>query len=75
MSNLLTPLDSSDEKIDRLDDLCQFAKNHPFWNNRLFVACLRGELNRQDFIYIFSQYYLYSKNFTRYVAGVMANCD
>jgi pyrroloquinoline quinone (PQQ) biosynthesis protein C/mannose-6-phosphate isomerase-like protein (cupin superfamily) len=75
MSKLLTPLDSSANKIDRLDDLDRFAKNHPFWSNRLFLACLRGELTRQDFIYIFSQYYLYSKNFTRYVAGVMANCD
>jgi len=75
MSNLLTPLARSEKKIDRLDDLYQFVKNHPFWNNSLFLACLRGELNRQDFIYIFSQYYLYSKNFTRYVAGIMANCD
>jgi quercetin dioxygenase-like cupin family protein/pyrroloquinoline quinone (PQQ) biosynthesis protein C len=75
MSNLLTPLARSEKKIDRLDDLYQFVKNHSFWNNSLFLACLRGELNRQDFIYIFSQYYLYSKNFTRYVAGIMANCD
>ncbi len=58
-----------------LDNLNHFAKNHPFWNNRLFVACLAGELTRNDFTYIFSQYYLYSKNFTRYIAGVMANCD
>ncbi len=58
-----------------LDNLNHFAKNHSFWNNRLFAACLAGELTRDDFTYIFSQYYLYSKNFTRYIAGVMANCD
>jgi mannose-6-phosphate isomerase-like protein (cupin superfamily)/pyrroloquinoline quinone (PQQ) biosynthesis protein C len=64
-----------EQKLERLDELHEFAENHPFWQNRLFTACLRGELTREDFIYIFSQYYLYSKNFTRYVAGVMANCD
>jgi mannose-6-phosphate isomerase-like protein (cupin superfamily)/pyrroloquinoline quinone (PQQ) biosynthesis protein C len=58
-----------------LDSLSQFAKNHSFWDNRLFAACLAGELTRDDFTYLFSQYYLYSKNFTRYIAGVMANCD
>lgn len=58
-----------------VDDLNEFVQHHPFWHNRLFSACVAGELSREDFSYIFSQYYLYSKNFTRYIAGVMANCE
>jgi mannose-6-phosphate isomerase-like protein (cupin superfamily)/pyrroloquinoline quinone (PQQ) biosynthesis protein C len=58
-----------------IDSLNKFVENHPFWNNKLFTACLNGELSREDFAYIFAQYYLYSKNFTRYIAGVMANCE
>lgn len=69
----LSQIESCENNL--LDRLNHFAQNHPFWNNRLFAACLAGELTRDDFTYIFSQYYLYSKNFTRYIAGVMANCD
>ena len=58
-----------------LDSLNEFVQNHYFWKNRLFSACSAGELTREDFVYIFAQYYLYSKNFTRYIAGVMANCE
>jgi pyrroloquinoline quinone (PQQ) biosynthesis protein C/mannose-6-phosphate isomerase-like protein (cupin superfamily) len=48
---------------------------HPFWSNKLFKACAAGTLTKDDFKFIFSQYYLYSKNFTRYLAALMANCD
>ena len=48
---------------------------HPFWNNRFFKACTAGVLSKEDFKFMFSQYYLYSKNFTRYLAALMANCD
>jgi pyrroloquinoline quinone (PQQ) biosynthesis protein C/mannose-6-phosphate isomerase-like protein (cupin superfamily) len=61
--------------VSELDRLNKFVKNHSFWNNRMFKACLAGELSKSDFAYIFAQYYLYSKNFTCYIAGVMANCD
>lgn len=50
-------------------------REHPFWSNRLFTACAAGTLTRDDFKFIFAQYYLYSKNFTRYLAALMANCD
>jgi pyrroloquinoline quinone (PQQ) biosynthesis protein C/mannose-6-phosphate isomerase-like protein (cupin superfamily) len=49
--------------------------DHPFWTNRFFKACAAGTLTREDFQFVFSQYYLYSKNFTRYIAALMANCD
>jgi pyrroloquinoline quinone (PQQ) biosynthesis protein C/quercetin dioxygenase-like cupin family protein len=48
---------------------------HPFWQNRLFRACAAGSLDREDFALIFSQYYLYSQSFTRYLAALMANCE
>ncbi len=58
-----------------LERLNRMVQEHPFWDNSLFRACKQGELSRQEFAYIFSQYYLYSKNFTRYLAAVMANCE
>ncbi|AKG20404.1 iron-containing redox enzyme family protein [Calothrix sp. 336/3] len=75
MLHLSTSLNTTEQTNHQLDKLHSFVENHPFWQNRFFTACLQGELTKQDFIEIFSQYYLYSKNFTRYVAGVMANCD
>jgi len=58
-----------------LDQLHRAEQRHPFWTNRLFVACKAGHLTLEDYRFIFSQYYLYSKNFTRYLAAIMANCD
>lgn len=48
---------------------------HPFWDNRLFRACASGALTREDFRYVFSQYYLYTRSFTRVLAALMANCE
>ncbi len=48
---------------------------HPFWQSPLLAAFTQGALSRDDLRYVFSQYHLYSKNFTRFVAAVMANCD
>jgi pyrroloquinoline quinone (PQQ) biosynthesis protein C/quercetin dioxygenase-like cupin family protein len=48
---------------------------HPFWTNPLLAAFAQGTLSRDDLRYVFSQYHLYSKNFTRFVAAVMANCE
>jgi pyrroloquinoline quinone (PQQ) biosynthesis protein C/mannose-6-phosphate isomerase-like protein (cupin superfamily) len=50
-------------------------QEHSFWNNRFFKACLAGHLTKEDCKFIFGQYYLYSKNFTRYLSALMANCD
>lgn len=79
-SELSTPTiqksaDTPSDIAASLDSLNEFVQNHYFWKNRLFSACSAGELTREDFVYIFAQYYLYSKNFTRYIAGVMANCE
>lgn len=58
-----------------LAQLRTLQAEHPFWNNRLFKACNAGTLSKEDFRFIYGQYYLYSKNFTRYIAALMANCD
>src|SRR5262245_53417796 len=71
-------LGTSTSNLDRLlvlDQLHHAEQRHPFWSNRLFSACKAGHLTLGDFRFIFSQYYLYSKNFTRYLAAIMANCD
>lgn len=54
--------------------LQQEMAQHPLWTCRLLVACQQGKLSRDDFRYVFSQYYGYSRNFTRYLAAVMASC-
>ncbi len=48
---------------------------HPFWNNRLFRAFTAGWLTLDDVRYVFSQYAHYSKNLTRFIGAVMANCE
>ena len=48
---------------------------HPLWKCQLLQACERGHLTREDFTFIFSQYYLYSRNFTRYLAALMTVCE
>ena len=59
----------------RLQPLLAFESAHSFWNNSLFAACRAGTLTKADFQFVFAQYYLYSKNFTRYLSGLMANLD
>ena len=61
--------------VELLAKLKDLGNSHPFWKNRLFRACSAGYLTIEDFRFIFSQYYLYSKNFTRYLAALMANCE
>jgi len=61
--------------LERLEVLKKRQAEHPFWSNSLFKACRAGALTREDFQFVFSQYYLYSRNFTRYLNGLMANCD
>jgi quercetin dioxygenase-like cupin family protein/pyrroloquinoline quinone (PQQ) biosynthesis protein C len=44
------------------------------WDTRLLRACRLGHLGREDWQFLFSQYYLYSGNFTRLLAAAMAGC-
>lgn len=59
----------------KLDDLEKFKQNHSFWDNKLLKACKEGTITFSHWQYIFGQYYLYNRNFTRYLSAVMANCD
>ena len=59
---------------DDLTYLQQYVESHPFWDNSVFQACERGELALEDFRVLFGQYSHYTKNFTRYLAGVMFSC-
>lgn len=58
-----------------LNALTKQQSEHHFWRNRLLTACAAGTLTRDDFRTFFSQYLLYSKNFTRLLAGLMASCE
>lgn len=58
-----------------LQTLKKAQEEHPFWRNRFFKACSAGLLSKADFQFFFAQYYLYSANFTRYLAALMANSD
>lgn len=58
-----------------LDALRCLEESHPFWQNELFQACRAGALGREDFQFLFGQYHLYSRNFTRYLSGLMANLE
>ena len=73
MSSSETALDSSG--APEPDTLQRFEEAHSFWQNDFFDACDKGLLSKQDLAFVFEQYYLYSKNFTRYLSGLMANLD
>jgi pyrroloquinoline quinone (PQQ) biosynthesis protein C/mannose-6-phosphate isomerase-like protein (cupin superfamily) len=60
---------------EALPVLQRVRDKHSFWSSRLLTACAQGTLSREDFRFIFSQYYFYSRNFTRYISAAMANCD
>lgn len=54
--------------------LMQEMADHKLWSSRLLQAAQQGRLTLDDYRYIFAQYYAYSRNFTRYLAAVMASC-
>lgn len=62
-------LDADLQRLGALRD------QHRIWQNPLLKAFAAGVLTREDLQYVFSQYCLYSKNFTRYLCALMANCD
>jgi mannose-6-phosphate isomerase-like protein (cupin superfamily)/pyrroloquinoline quinone (PQQ) biosynthesis protein C len=64
----------TDETTD-INQLQTLSDTHKLWNNPLLQACLNGRLTLEDFKYLFSQYYFYSRNFTKLLAAAMVNCD
>lgn len=68
-------LQLSNDVSAQLANLHALGTEHRFWQNPLLVGFARGAFSRDDLRYIFSQYHHYSKNFTRFIAAVMANCE
>jgi mannose-6-phosphate isomerase-like protein (cupin superfamily)/pyrroloquinoline quinone (PQQ) biosynthesis protein C len=60
---------------DALQILRDRVAQHSLWSCALLRACATGHLTRDDLAFIFSQYHLYSKNFTRFLAAAMANFE
>lgn len=60
---------------DKLKSLCELQNNHKIWKNPLLIDAGQGKLTFLEWQFLFSQYYLYSKNFTRYLAALMVNCE
>jgi pyrroloquinoline quinone (PQQ) biosynthesis protein C/mannose-6-phosphate isomerase-like protein (cupin superfamily) len=58
-----------------LAELHVVRDEHPLWGGRLFRTLANGGFDRGDLAYIFSQYQLYSKSFTRYLSALMANLE
>ncbi|EKD74537.1 MAG: Cupin protein [uncultured bacterium] len=50
-------------------------EKHQIWHNPLLISCKNGLLTKEDFSYLFSQYYFYSKNFTKLISAGMINFD
>lgn len=63
------------QKILIQNSLYEGVKNHKIWQNPLLEACEKGKLTKYDFKILFSQYYLYSKNFTKLLAVALLKSD
>lgn len=68
-------LSAKDELEFELWQLRDLQANHSLWRNSLFRAFESGSLSLIDLQFVFGQYSFYSRNFTRYLAGFMANSD
>ncbi|MCG7534610.1 iron-containing redox enzyme family protein [Pseudoalteromonas sp. OOF1S-7] len=63
----------SERKIgDRFKD---FVSKHPLWENPLIVASQKGLLSVEDYGYVISQHFYYSRNFSRLLSALMVSCE
>ncbi|HEY0253740.1 MAG TPA: iron-containing redox enzyme family protein [Kofleriaceae bacterium] len=75
-SNILSDTTSRPETLEvKLAELRKIQAEHPFWSNPLLVGLAQGAFTKDDLRFVYSQYHHYSKNFTRFIAAVMANCE
>jgi quercetin dioxygenase-like cupin family protein/pyrroloquinoline quinone (PQQ) biosynthesis protein C len=58
-----------------LEELRLRQATHPFWDNRLLVACRRGHLTREDLAPVLAQYYLACHASERCLHALLANCE
>lgn len=74
--SLTSEISTGDQDVDQeLKELYAIRDHHSFWENPLLLACQEGQLSRDDFRFLFAQYYFYAKNFTKLLAGSMLYCD
>ncbi|NOU51362.1 cupin domain-containing protein [Pseudoalteromonas sp. JBTF-M23] len=52
-----------------------FVAKHPIWNNPLFIACNNNKLSLEDYGFVISQHFYYSRGFTRLLSALMMQCD
>jgi len=64
-------MDLTEQQVSYRNLLNKVRDEHPIWNNELLLACENGDLNQADLQYMFSQYYYYSKNFTKLIAAAL----
>lgn len=50
-------------------------RRHPLWRSQLLQAFSAGRLTGEDLRFLFGQYYFYSREFTRFLASLMARSD
>lgn len=60
---------------DQVAALRRRQGEHPLWNSRLLTGFTQGAFSKDDLQFVFAQYHHYSKNFSRFIAAVMSNCD
>lgn len=58
-----------------IKELKKIRDSHQIWSNPLLLACASKSIDLNDFKHLFSQYYFYSKNFTKLLAIMMSKCD
>src|SRR5262249_40472518 len=64
------------EALDAMVEHLHIAQaEHELWDCRFLRAAAAGALTREDFRVFFSQYYLYTQSFTRFLAALMAGCE
>jgi len=71
----MTMLNKSENFPPNFETLLHLRDTHRFWDNGLLKACQSNVLTKEDFKYIFGQYRLYSKFFTRFITAVMTNSE
>ncbi|MFK3865967.1 iron-containing redox enzyme family protein [Pseudoalteromonas rhizosphaerae] len=64
---------SSRQRIsDRFDS---FVDKHVIWQNPLLQACSKNTLSIDDYGFVISQHFYYSRGFTRLLSALMMQCD
>ena len=71
----LTNQQNHEPKVNAFNNLVEKMNNHPFWRCKLLFAISAKHLTFEDYQILFSEYFYYSKNFTRYLSGLLINLE